>query len=151
MKIDIAVSDYFEGIFRVFGWILVPAGIYAFTQNAVIGAIIALIVILVFTTKYRLFIDLNEKVYKEYLWILGFANGQEYPFEKLGSVFVKPENYLQRINSFVHTKEIRFTVYAVYVIADGQDLFSGEFKDPVKANERARELAKKLNTGSYLV
>lgn len=149
MKIDFAVSDYFEGIFRVFGWILIPVSVFAFMQSLVAGLIILLLVVIIFTTKYRLKIDPPAGIYKEYLWILGFANGEERPFRTIGSVFVRAENYSQRISSVVATKEFRFTVYSVYIIVDNEELFAGEFKEPAKANERARSLSKKLKTGHY--
>lgn len=149
MKIDFAVSDYFEGFFRVLGGILAPVGIFALTQNLAAGAIILLLVVVIFTSKYRLRIDLAAGTYKEYLWILGFVNGEEKRFRTIGSVFVRAEHYSQRINSVVVTREIRLTVYAVYIVADDEELFAGEFKDPAKANERARELAKRLKTSYY--
>lgn len=150
MKIDISTSNYFEGFFNVAGYVMVPVAVYlAFVNHILPGILVGLASILLLTTKYKLLIDREQGYYKEYLWIFGFENGIKKQFRQIGIVEVKPERYVQRINSVVYSKEMHFTVYAVYVHVDGEGLFAGEFKDKNKAAARAEMLSQKLGTSFY--
>jgi hypothetical protein len=151
MKINIATSYYFEGFFYILGFVMLAIGVYLIAVDyLVVGGIVGAVSIIILTTKYRLLIDTDKKIYKEYLWIAGFENGDEKPFNQLGVVSVKPERYVQRINSIVNNKEIRFTIFAVYIYVDGEELFASEFKKKEQADQKAKALSAKLGTSCYL-
>jgi hypothetical protein len=151
MKIKITTSYYFEGFFNILGYVMIPIAIYLlFVNQYTIGLIVGYIAFVLLTSKYQLLIDPNEKYYKDYLWISGFEIGDKKSFHQLGVVSVKPEKYVQRISSFAYNKEMRFTVYAIYIFIDGEELYAGEYKEKPKADERAKELSAQLGTSCYV-
>ncbi len=148
-KINIYTSSYFEGVFKIFGYILIPVTIVMIPVNPVIGVVTGLLSILILTTWYKLKVDNSTHTFKEYLWILGFENGDSQSFQKATSVYVKPEKYVQKVSSWVSSREYRFTVYAVYIMIDNQEIFVGEFKTKDPAIDRARMISGKMDIPYY--
>jgi hypothetical protein len=151
MKLNIVTANYFDGIFYRLGMLMFALAVYLIAVDVLVaGIILGGVALIIFTSKMRLFIDTENKFYKEYTWIAGFEKGDKVPFNTLGGVAVKPEKYVQRIKTFVSNKEIRYTVYAVYIHLDNEPVFAGEFKNKDKADEKAKALSAKLGTGCYL-
>jgi hypothetical protein len=151
MKLNIVTANYFDGIFYRLGMLMFALAIYLIAVDVLVaGIILGAVSLIIFTSKMRLLIDTEKKFYKEYTWIAGFEKGDKVHYDKLGVVAVKPEKYVQRIKTFVSNKEMRFTVYAVYIHLDNEPVFAGEFKKKEKADEKAKTLSEKLGTGCYL-
>ena len=136
--IDFRTSGYFPGSIMFLGILLLGAGIIIFLKSWIAGVILFLTGVTIFTTHNRLRIDLESKVFLDYLWVLGFKRGTICPFESLQYIFIRKVMVSQKMNTRVSTTTIRKEVYKGYL------KFSEENKIFLAENEQKERLVAKL-------
>lgn len=71
--------------------------------------------VLIFTTHYRLMIDLDRRVYRDYVWIMGIKHGKMASFEKIEYLFMKKSRTVQNMYARVYTTSLQKDVYDAYL------------------------------------
>jgi len=137
--IDIRTSLYFPGSILFIGVLLLVGSGALFIIKGLVGTIPLLFSAIIFTTHYRLRIDLDSKEYFEYLWILGFKNGEKGKFENIEYLFIKKKKVSQKMNSRASSTIIRSEVY------DGYLKFSEENKIHVSTQSTKEKLMNQLS------
>lgn len=102
--------------------------------HPVIGASFLLLAILILTTHYGLEIDLRNKSYREYTWVLGARNGETRRFAEIQYVFIKKIKVSQTINSQVNSTTIRKDQFEGYI------KFSEDEKIHLRSEEKKEDL-----------
>ena len=136
--VDFRTSLYFSGTIIFMGVLFVVAGFFLFTIRNFGGAIPLLISVAIFTTHYRIRIDFESKEYFDYLWILGFKNGEKGKFKNIEYLFIKNNKVSQKMNSRASSTTIRTEVY------DGYLKFSEEDKIHLITKSNKERLVKEL-------
>lgn len=111
--IDFHTSPYFPGSLRTLGvlllfTILIPGHLAAKLPFVAFG-------IILITTHYRLSFDMVDKVYLDYVWVLGFKFGEWDRFERVEYLFIKRNKMRQNLNSMMSTQTIHVAVYDGYL------------------------------------
>ena len=75
--IDFKTSTYFSVAIIFLGVGFLVVGLAALLTNTILALILLLISAITLTTHYRLTIDFNKKVFRDYVWILGLKNGDK--------------------------------------------------------------------------
>lgn len=136
--IDFRTSGYFPGSIIFLGILLMGASIFIFLKSWIAGVILLLTSVTILTAHNRLRIDLDGKVFLDYLWVLGFKRGSSCSFESLQYIFIKKVIVSQKLNARVSTTTIRKEVYKGYL------KFSEENKIFLAENEQKENLIVKL-------
>ena len=136
--IDFKTSGYFSWTLSFAGGLLGAAGLAFVFTNPVVGVILLLISLIVFTTHYRLRIDFDNKVFHDYLWILGLKNGDKGKFENVEYLFIKKSKVSQTMHLRVASSTIQKEVY------DGYLKFSEKDKIHLMTKDNKSDLIKKL-------
>lgn len=113
--IDFKTSPFFSGKIIFIGILLVVLGLFVVLKSILAGLIILFVSVLIFTTHYRLRIDLAKKMYFDYVWILGLKNGDNGKFEKIEYLFIKKSNVSQKMNHIVVSTTIQKEIYDGYL------------------------------------
>lgn len=113
--VDFRTSGYFSWTIIFLGIVLVFAGLFVAGTNLIVSLILFLVAAIIFTTHYRLAIDLDKKVYHDYLWILGLKNGAKAKFEKIEYLFINSSKVSQTMNHMVLSSTLRKEVYGGYL------------------------------------
>jgi len=137
-KIDFKTSGYFSGHIIFLGIFLLVVGLVAVFVKPVIGLILLLISLIILTTHYRLNVDLDNKVYHDYLWILGLRNGEKGKFNSMEYLFIKKSSVTQTMQLRVASSTIQKEVY------DGYLKFSDLDKVHLLTLDNKADLIKKL-------
>lgn len=137
-KIDFKISGYFSGTIIFLGVFLLVVGLSIFFVSQIGSLILFFISLVIFTTHYGLAVDLDNKVYHDYLWILGFRNGEKGKFNTLEYVFIKKSNVTQTMQLRVASSTIRKEVF------DGYLKFSEHHKIHLLTMDSKENLIKKL-------
>ena len=114
-KIDFKISGYFSGTIIFFGVFVLVAGLSIFFVSQISSFILFFIGLVIFTTHYRLSIDLDNKTYHDYVWILGFRNGEKGKFSAIEYLFIKNSNVTQTMRLRVVSSTIRKEVFKGYI------------------------------------
>ena len=95
---DFKTAVFFPRRIIFTGVLLVFAVLLAVLKSLVLGLIILLVCVVIFTTHYRLRIDYTKKVFFDYVWILGLKNGDHAKFEKIEYLFIKKSRVSQKMH-----------------------------------------------------
>ena len=111
--IDFHTSPYFPGSLRTLGvflllTIFIPGHLAVKIPFTLFGVILI-------TTHYRLSFDTANKVYSDYVWVLGFKRGDWDRFERVEYLFIKRNRMRQNLNSMMSTQTIHIAVYDGYL------------------------------------
>jgi len=136
--IDIRTSLYFPGSILFIGVLLLVIAAVLLFDKGLVGIIPLIFSVIIFTTHYRLRIDLDSKEYFEYLWILGFKNGEKGKFENIEYLFIKKAKVSQKMNSRASSTTIRSEVF------DGYLKFSEENKIHISTQSTKEKLMNQL-------
>jgi hypothetical protein len=136
---DYRLARYFSNQWIFVGFLLLAGGAVLIFKTLVGGVILVLISVVIFTTHYRLAIDLNKKSYHDYVWLLGLKFGDSGTFEKIEYIFVKKSKFSQTMNTRVSSTTIKKEVY------DGYLKFSEENKIHLLTEGSKKQLVKKLS------
>lgn len=145
--IDFKTSGYFPGFVVFFGAVLLLLAFLVLLTKPVIGIIMAVVSVVILTTHYRFGIDLTDKSYRDYLWILGFKNGPRKKFDAIQYLFIKKSKvsqtmHLRAASSTIHKEQ--FDGYLKFSENDKVHLISHDDKD--KLIEKLRRISTALNT-----
>jgi hypothetical protein len=138
-KVDFRTSSYFPMGVNLFGILIALTGLaLIFSPQLIIAIICRVSGITILTTNYRLEIDFEKKLYRDYVWFLGTKNGKAERFENIEYLFVKQSKSSQRMNSLVTSKTFTKDVF------DGYLKFSEQKKTHLLTKENKASLIKKL-------
>lgn len=90
------------------------------------------------STHYRLYIDLDKKVYRDAVWFLGMKFGQPVTYERIEYIFIKTSKESQRMNVRVATTIIHKTVF------DGYFKFADDKKLHILSRDSREQIMRKL-------
>jgi hypothetical protein len=136
--VDFKTAGYFSGTILFVTAFFVLVGAVVVAVNAIVGIVILITCVIVFTTHYRLSIDFENKVCHDYLWILGLKNGEKLKFEKIEYLFIKKKKVSQTMSIRVASSTIRSEVY------DGYLKFSETEKIHLMTKDNKKDLLDKL-------
>src|SRR5688572_12016585 len=114
-KVDFRTAAYFSIHIRITSVFFVFLGLVLLSESLVGGLIMCLISLVFLTTHYRFSVDLDKKVYHDYLWIAGFKNGEKKKYDVIEYVFIKKSSVSQTMHLRVASSTIRKEVYDGYV------------------------------------
>ncbi|MEQ9301869.1 MAG: hypothetical protein RIF33_25035 [Cyclobacteriaceae bacterium] len=137
-QIDFNTTRYFPGTFIFLGALLFVCGLVALTKSVALGLLLFLISAFLLTTTYGMTIDMEQKRYHDYLWMLGYKKGKWHSFERVDYFFIKKRNASQTM----HMKSITNTVHKP--VYDGYLRFSEEDKVFIATYEKKSKLLAKL-------
>ncbi len=119
--IDFRISRFFSGRIIFLGVVLLFVGMLVVLKSIILGVIIFLVSALIFSTHYRLKIDYNKKEFFDYVWVLGFKNGDRGKFEKIEYLFIKKSRVSQKMNHLVGSATIQKEIYDGYLKISDQE------------------------------
>jgi hypothetical protein len=146
-KIDFKTSNYFSSRIIIVGIIFSFCGLLLLSVNLVIGLVLLLSSVIIFTTQYRLAIDFENKIFHDYVLILGLKNGYKEKFETIEYVFIKSGNSSQTMSmGGVASTTIHSKVYNGYLKFSANNKIHLTTKDDKKSlYEVLTPIANKLN------
>jgi hypothetical protein len=113
--IDFRTSAYFPGAFIFTAVILLVVAVPVVFMNLIGGLILFLVSLVIFTTHYRISIDLDRKTFHDYLWILGLKNGSRKKFERIEYLLINKSKVSQTMNLRTVSTTVRKEVYDGYL------------------------------------
>ena len=88
-KLNYSTQDYFPSNVKIIGILLLLGGLMSFAIDNMIGSIVMLMIaFVIFTTKYGIEIDLDNKTYKDYLMFFGYKKGDSINFHYIDSLYM---------------------------------------------------------------
>src|SRR5687768_3339232 len=139
-KVDFKTAPYFSAHFRYTSIIFAFIGFILLFEIPVGGLILCLIALVFITTHYRFSVDLDKKIYHDYLWMLGFRMGEKKKFNAIEYVFIKKSNVSQTMRMRIASSTIRKEVF------DGYVKFSGDEKVHLLTLDSKGDLMSRLKT-----
>lgn len=140
MKIDVKTSPFFPWIIKFLGLVLVCSAVVVVFFHFLLGLALLIGGVVIFTTHYRLTIDLHQRVYRDYVWIIGIKHGKIASFENIDYLFIKKSRTVQHMYVGVNTTSVRKDVYNAYL------RFSETQKIHLVTRESKRLLVKQVKT-----
>jgi hypothetical protein len=145
--VDFKTSAYFSGAQIIVGLALIPIATVLWMKT-IVGAVLVLIVSLVIlTTHYRFSINLKDRSYHDYLWILGFRHGEKGRFDQIDYLFLKVSKVSQSMHLRAASSTITKHVIDAYIRLTPDKkihLFTKDSKHDVIV--RLKDLARMLGT-----
>lgn len=138
MRIDLRTAGYFPGLMLIPGLVFLILGLVFVVKILFIGTFLILMSVVIFTTHYRIAIDLDKKNYHDYLWLLGLKSGERGTFETIDYIFIKKVNVSQTMNSRLSSSTIREESFEAYL------RFSESHKVHLLSKKKKYFLVKKL-------
>ncbi len=143
--LDFKTSAYFSKTIVFVGIILIPVAALIIAVNLVVGIIMLLLCLTVFTSHYRLRLDFANKSFYDYLWILGIRSGDKGQFDRVEYLFIKKSTVSQRMQVRVASTTMQKEVY------DGYLRFSEQGKVHLATHDSKKRLVTKLRKISELL
>jgi hypothetical protein len=137
-RIDFRTSQYFYGGFIVAGVIILVFGILLLFVNIWVGISLLITGIVITSTHYRLRIDFDNKLYRDYVWFLGMSIGPSNRFDQIEYFYIKSG----RQSRTMQLRVARTTAHTV--VFDGFLKFSEANKVHVVTKESRQSLINKL-------
>ena len=137
---DFKTSGYFPWTVIFLGLLLAFVGLLLLTKTIIVGLITLVVSLLILTTHYRLTIDFDNKLYHDYLWILGIKHGDKGKFETIEYLFIKRSAVTQKMNLRVASSSIRKEVFDAYL------KFSENDKIHLMTKDNKKYLIQKIKT-----
>jgi hypothetical protein len=108
-------SYYFSGTVRFVWAFLMAFGGGLLFINMLLGTLLLFIGLLVVTSQNRFEIDRINKLYHNYVWVLGNKTGAPQKFETLDYLFLKTNREKTVLHSQIQTTNLRNTVFDGYL------------------------------------
>jgi hypothetical protein len=145
--IDFKTSNYFSSRVIIAGVIFLITGLVLSFVTWVIGIILLLSSVIILTTQYRLAIDFQNKIFHDYVRILGLKNGYKEKFEVIEYIFINAANSSQTMSmGRVASTTIHNKVYNGYLKFSENNKIHLTTKDNKKSlYEALAPIASKLN------
>jgi hypothetical protein len=118
---DFKTAVFFPRRIVFTGVLLVFAVLLSVLKSLVLGLIIFLACVIIYTTHYRLRIDYTKKIFFDYVWILGLKNGDHGKFERIEYLFIKKSRVSQKMNHIVGSATLQKEIYDGYVKFSDQE------------------------------
>lgn len=114
---------YFPMGLKIASPVLALAGIWLVVQShPVWGTLLVLLCIIILTTRYVTEIDLQKKVCRDYLSVVGVAfDKEEKRFNAADRILITKGNYAQRANTIVQSRTVNWTDYTGTLVFDNDD------------------------------
>jgi hypothetical protein len=96
--IDRKTMPYFSMMYTIVGGALAFISMFLVFINTVIGILLAVIGFVLLSTQYRLRIDLSNKTFHDYLWILGFKKGEKGTFDEIQYLYITKSKISRTMN-----------------------------------------------------
>ena len=115
------------------------------THFVILNSVLFLLGIILLTTRQRLDIDLSEKMYSEYYWVLGmkFSNDSA-AFQEIKSAVCVTGNYSQEYGKY-NRRFISGTMYMGYIeLTDQEKLYVGQNKNKQAMLKKITRIADQL-------
>jgi hypothetical protein len=144
--VDFKTSWFFSRVIFFCGVLLAFVGIVGAITNLFVGLMIFTVCVIIFTTHYRLSVDFDNKVFLDYVWILGIKRGEPKKFEAIEYIFIKSSNVSQTMHSRIASTTIRKEVFDGYLKFSEEDkihLMTMDDKDELI--QKLKPIAEKLN------
>jgi hypothetical protein len=138
--IDLKTSAYFSGMIMIAGAALVLMAVIVFFVKLWLALFLFVSGIVIFTTHYRLRVDLDKRVFFDYVWILGMKSGERGTFDHIEYIFIKKSNVTQTMNHRAGSNVLRKEVYDSYL------KFSDANKIHLASRDSKRDLVKQLQS-----
>ncbi|MEL6559782.1 MAG: hypothetical protein AAFQ94_16455 [Bacteroidota bacterium] len=128
--IDIKQEYYCPVTFRIFGFGLAVIGLTFFIPfggifeltDLIFGIILFPIGLMLITTRYGLIIDISNKTYTEYVWVLGFKNGKAVRFNHIEKFYINQVKETASISTYSGTKrDFSQYVYKAFMLLDTEE------------------------------
>lgn len=136
--IDLKTAAYFSGMIMIAGAALILMSVIVFFVKMWLALFLFVCGMVIFTTHYRLRIDLDKKVFFDYVWLLGMKNGEHGTFDHIEYIFIKKSNVSQTMNHRAGSNVLRKEVY------DGYLKFSDVNKIHLASRDSKKDLVKQL-------
>jgi len=91
--IRIKTVPYFPKTVRAIGMVFCIFGLAMIWRSPVIGLLFLFIAAVTLTTHYGFEININPNSFREYVWVLGWKDGQLAPFKAIEFLFVQGGTY----------------------------------------------------------
>ncbi|MEQ8712667.1 MAG: hypothetical protein RIC80_06600 [Cyclobacteriaceae bacterium] len=144
-KLDFKTTRYFPGTFIFLGVLLAIGGLIALTKTIALGLVLLLAAAFLFTTTYGITIDLSQKKYHDYLWMLGFKKGEWRSFENIEYFFIKQRKASQKMNTMYISSIAHNIIYDGYLrFSEDNKVFIATFEDKAKLIAKLKPLADQL-------
>jgi hypothetical protein len=98
-----------------FGGLLAFTAIMLLFTNWILSIVLLFASIVVFTTHYRLAINLEDKTFQDYVWVLGMKMGGIEDFKSIEYLFIKKNQVSQTMHLKVASSTVRKDVYDAYI------------------------------------
>jgi uncharacterized membrane protein YcgQ (UPF0703/DUF1980 family) len=145
--IDFKTSAYFSSPLIIAAIAFMFTSMFMFPLHYVIGLILLTISMVIFTTHYRLRIDLNNKSYHDYLWILGLKHGEKGKFESVEHLFIKKSKVSQTMSLRAASTTITKNVFDGYLkFSEGNKIHIATMDNKEELVNKLRAISTKLNT-----
>jgi hypothetical protein len=137
-KLDVRTVYFFPGGFRLAGGIVALAGLAFIAVVPAIAVTLLLGGLAIVITHYRLSVDRQRKVYRDYVWFFGLKSSKPVPFDNIEYFFIKNGRETQNMQLRVARTTISKDVY------DGYLKFSEADKVHVATTDTHQSLVAKL-------
>jgi hypothetical protein len=114
-RFDFFTSTFFPNGLMVAGGLLLLFGSLIATVQIWIGLVLMVVGSVVLTTHYRFRINLNERVYRDYVWFMGLRIGAPKKFERVEYFFIKSGRESRTMNMRVASTTIHKQIYDGYL------------------------------------
>ncbi len=117
-------TPYFPNGIKYCSPLLFAGGVYLFVKgHEVWGSLVALLALIILTTKYITEIDLKDKKYNDYLFFLWFKlNEDSKNFNTIDRIVITKGSYAQTINTRAQSRQMDWSDYTGTLILDNDTL-----------------------------
>jgi hypothetical protein len=136
--VDFKTSWFFSKTIFFFGVFLAFIGIVGIITNLFLGLMILALCVIIFTTHYRLNVDFENKIFLDYVWILGFRRGDLKRFETIEYIFIKTSKVSETMQARIASTTIHKEVFDAFL------KFSEEEKIHLMTMDDKNDLIQKL-------
>ncbi|RDC63775.1 hypothetical protein [Adhaeribacter pallidiroseus] len=145
---DYKTSKYISGsaYFPAIGLLVFGMGCFANSNSIFLGVAALVGLFLILTTHYGLEVNVGNKTFKQYLWIVGFKQYKSKAYEIIEYAFVQSGKVRQNLESVAGFNSITISVYNGYIKFSEKDkIHIIQAKDKETVIRRLQVLATDLN------
>jgi hypothetical protein len=114
-SISVNTGEYFPWHVKLVAGFIALAGITQVQSNLILGSVLILGGIIIFTTRYYFQIDMQNKRYRDGVSVMGLKLGDKKSFDAIEYLFIKSNKVSRTYNSRVTTKTIAGIEFDGYI------------------------------------
>ena len=149
-RIRISLGYYFPLLLNLAGVLACLAGTVLLFVKPQIGAPLLILGAIIITARYRLEINLTNRSYHDYLWIVGFKTGEKGAFNHIESLYLTESKYSQQVHSRASTMTRYGTEYNGYIKFDTDKVHLLSDDSKRKVVKKLKQLSEKLRSNVVL-